>query len=1126
MTFTSFKNNRYVSIILVITLVFYSLFSSFVPVFAQASEEEIVELKILHTNDIHARVNDFGKIAAYIQAEREAATHSLFLDAGDIFSGNPVVDLQYGKPIVDLLNHMGLDAMAIGNHDFDYGQEEMVKRINESTFPWLSANTTVGDGANKELEQPEPYKIFDVDGIKVGVFSVIQSPPATAPANTVGITFADPIKTAKEYEYLTDETDILIALTHIGYSDDRKLAEEVGFFDLIIGGHSHTTLNQPAVVNGTPIVQTGGNALNVGNVTINYNQDTKEVESVTGFLQNVSQLTAVDQEIQEKVDAYNAEMGDLLDEVIGKTETGLNRSGNGDTQLGNFWTDSIRYYTKSDIALTNNGGIRANIPAGDIKKFDIYTIEPFANEIMKIEMTGAAVKEVIKYSYERRNSIDLQTSGLTYKIITNNTGRYIDSELKVDGQLIEDDKMYIVAVGDYIGTGGSGYNFAGEIIETTSGFMTDSMIAYAKHLTSEGKAINYQAGQRITFEVSNDAPIVGNPIGETKNGLSAANNRTGDSGLGNLYADSVRAKTNADFGMLNSSSVTGSIAPGVITDGQIEFLDQFGNQVVAVKTTVKRMKEVLLEQSKYNNGVDLQVSGLHYELIKENGKFVDVKLTLPDGNPLDEGKQYTVAYNDYMHGAGFYNLGSELVGSNYGKVWEAIVDYVKVQEGPIDYVEGSRITIIDDSSSEPVPPPADRDYVTVAEAIANNSGKATVQGYIVGTMTSATNVTFDGEFTTTTNLVMADSPNERDLKKLIPVQLPNNAIRTALNLKDNPDNLGKLVQVSGTLEAYFTVPGVKTLTSYDFVTEAEPVIEPISISEARTAEVGKVVTVEATATTDSGFWGQKGFYLQDDEAGIYVFQSLQDVKAGDVIRVTGEKGIFAEELQITNVSAIEKVGEADIPQPLKVSPKQITAENEGQLVVIESATISNLQRINNFGTFEFDATVKEETVRVRVDNRTGLVFDDFEFANGDSVNITGISSRFNNTIQLKPRGKADMVEVLDPYEVEISLTDGKDTVSKLERNQQILVQTKVKNNQTDRKDVIVAVTLVDKHGRKQENSLVGLQVSPASENTVQTFVEIPTNHQGQQYVLEVTVYEGSNLLELNKEDVIEKVTIK
>ncbi|MBM7539844.1 5'-nucleotidase C-terminal domain-containing protein [Amphibacillus cookii] len=982
--------------LILIVVMLFGLFTFNMPVVSHAEEDELIELKVLHTNDIHARINDFGKMAAYIKAEREVASHSLYLDAGDIFSGNPVVDLQYGLPIVELLNHIDLQAMAIGNHEFDYGQEETVKRIEQANFPWLSANMVVGNDTLVDFPQPELYHIFDVDGLTVGVLSLTETPPSTAPVNVVGMHFEDPIETAKDYQYLVEQTDILIALTHIGYNVDRQLAEEVDFFDLIIGGHSHTTLNQPAVVNGTPIVQTGGNGENIGNVILSFNPSTGEVEAVEGFLQNVSALTEVDSEIQAMVDQYNEEMDELLSEEIGYTETGLNRSGSTDTSLGNFWTDAMRHHTGADVALTNNGGIRANIAVGPITVHDIYTIEPFANEMMTYEMTGAALKDVIQFSYERRQSIDLQSSGLHYTILTNNTGCYVDAELYIEDEPIDPDATYTVAVSDYIGTGGSGYDFQGAVLDALTGMMTDAMLTYAKYLTANDQMINYSANERIAIEVT-DAPIEGEPIGSTEYGLSSVNNRDGDSGLGNLYTDAVRAETGADFALLNGSSVNGNIPAGVITDSQIEFLDQYSNRIEVVKTDLDRLKDVILTQSNYHGGVDIQVSGIHYQLIKEGNQFVDVSFTSPDGSPLDEAKEYIVAYNDYMHGSNFYNLGAETVVGEYPLVWQSIVDYIRSYDGPIDYQEGSRITI---DQSE-----GDQEFITVAEAIANNQGIATVQGYIVGTMTG----NFDGPFVNT-NMMLADSPDERNMDHILPVQLPNNDIRADLNLVDHPDNLGKHIQITGDLANYFSVPGLRSPTSYRFVEEIEePELDLISIAEARAASNGEQVKVEGIATTNSGSWGGAGFYLQDETAGIYVYQTELDIEAGDQIVLTGSKNVFNGEVQISDVKNLDIVGQTPTPDPIHLMPNQLSSANQGQLVQIEGATISNLNEVNQYGTFEFNATVNDQSVLVRVDNRTGLNYDDFHFEVGDQVIITGISSIYQDTIQLKPRGTEDII---------------------------------------------------------------------------------------------------------------------
>ncbi|WP_067841403.1 bifunctional metallophosphatase/5'-nucleotidase [Amphibacillus sediminis] len=471
-----------------------------------AEQDDIIDVKIIHTNDLHAQIDEFAKVAAYIKGEREAASHSLYLDAGDIFSGNPVVDLQHGQPMVDLLNHIGVDAMTMGNHDFDYGQNETVKRIREAKFPWLSANIKVSQDTLVAFPQPEPYRIFEINGVKIGVLGLTEAPPSTPPANIAGISFDNPIKTAKHYQFLAKKTDILIALTHIGFKKDCQLAKEVDFFDLIIGSHSHTTLSEPVIVNGTPIVQTGSNATHIGNVTLAYNHRTGEVNLVESHLQRISDLTKMDAVIQEQIERYNLAIEELLLEEIGYTETGLNKSGKADTSLGNFLTDAMLHFTGAEVAFINNGGIRDNIPVGPITLNHVHTIEPFANKLIAYEMTGKALKDVIAFSYQRRNSVDLQTAGLHYTILTDHTGQYVNVELAINGHEVVDDQTYKVVVDDYIGTGGSGYHFDGVVLDTLSGTMREAMIAYAKYLTEMGLLINYQPNHRIEIEVLEDMP--------------------------------------------------------------------------------------------------------------------------------------------------------------------------------------------------------------------------------------------------------------------------------------------------------------------------------------------------------------------------------------------------------------------------------------------------------------------------------------------------------------------------------------------------------------------------------------------------------------------------------------------
>nr|WP_306301360.1 5'-nucleotidase [Thalassobacillus sp. C254] len=334
---------------------------------------------------------------------------------------------------------------------------------------------------------------------------------------------------------------------------------------------------------------------------------------------------------------------------------------------------------------------------------DIYTVEPFANEIMEMTMTGEAIKDVIEYSYTRRDNIDLQTSGLEYTILTNSSGSYTDAKLTVDGEPLDPEATYSVAVPDYIGTGGSGYEFAGTVEQEGAGYMTNAMLMYANTLMNTEGAIDYESEGRISIDIEAEAEPGGEEIGNTANGLYSENKTEMDAGLGNLYTDALRSEAEADFAILNNSSVTGEIPPEVITDEQLEGLDQFENTVVVVETTGEQVKEVILEQSNYHGSVDLQVSGLHVQLIEaESGeeRFSDVIVTLEDGTELQNNESYLAAYNDYMHGTSFYSLSEHIVTDEIGLVWETVVTFIEAQEEPIDYEEGLRIALNDEAEEE------------------------------------------------------------------------------------------------------------------------------------------------------------------------------------------------------------------------------------------------------------------------------------------------------------------------------------------------------------------------------------------------------------------------------------------
>ncbi|WP_423189267.1 bifunctional metallophosphatase/5'-nucleotidase [Alkalibacterium sp. f15] len=494
-----------------------SLFSStliFATPMMVSAEEEVEEveavvvenssdnysLSLFHTNDLHASINNFGKMAYFLTEQRSQLENSLYLDAGDIFSGNPVVDLQDGEPMINLLNNMDLDLMTVGNHEFDYGQEVFQYRRNESNFNWITANTRISD-SSIPIEEFDPYQIFDFGDFTVGVLGLTQNPPATNPSGIVGLEFDDYVETALKYEYLKDEVDVFIALNHIGFAADQRLAEEIDFFDVIIGGHSHTSLTEPVVVNGTPIAHSGSNARNIGVLDLVIDAETKDV-TVNGRLQSVADLDdgLVDETVQSLVNSYNESTDELLSEVIGFTETGLNRDARWemDVSLGNMITDSLRTFANTDIAITNNGGIRANIASGDITARDIFTVDPFGNSIAILEMTGHDLKDVIAYSYQRSldsygAQIDLQTSGLNYIIYVDEEGMYVDSDLFINEEPMDLDQKFSIATNNFIVAGGDGYDFSkATIIQGDAGQVTNALIQFVQETTDALGAVNYE----------------------------------------------------------------------------------------------------------------------------------------------------------------------------------------------------------------------------------------------------------------------------------------------------------------------------------------------------------------------------------------------------------------------------------------------------------------------------------------------------------------------------------------------------------------------------------------------------------------------------------------------------------
>ncbi|WP_430814323.1 bifunctional metallophosphatase/5'-nucleotidase [Carboxylicivirga sp. RSCT41] len=347
-------------------------------------------LTIFFINDQHGQIDNFSKIKHIIDTER-LQTNVIVACSGDMFSGNPVVDnaSEEGAPMIDLMNRIGFDISVIGNHEFDYGQEVLKNRMNQADFEWVCANV---DMSSSDIPQPKAYHTISKGDLNICFLGLVETYgkdgaiPSTHPNKVKGISFEDHTHVTGNYAQLKyeEECDLLVALTHIGLNSDKELAKQHTFFDLIIGGHSHSKAQE--LINGTPVFQAGSYLNQLGKITlviknqevIEYDYDIIELSSYRDY----------DADMQLLIDDYNNLP--YLKEIIGYSHNDHDRS-----QVGCFYTDALRNYLDVNVSFQNTGGVRSGLYSGDISRREIFEISPFKNGVIKYEMSVLEIKQFL-----------------------------------------------------------------------------------------------------------------------------------------------------------------------------------------------------------------------------------------------------------------------------------------------------------------------------------------------------------------------------------------------------------------------------------------------------------------------------------------------------------------------------------------------------------------------------------------------------------------------------------------------------------------------------------------------------------------------------------------------------------
>ncbi|MDR2287092.1 MAG: bifunctional metallophosphatase/5'-nucleotidase [Prevotellaceae bacterium] len=397
------------------------------------------EIIILCTNDMHGSIDNFPKLSAYYKKLKAENPNTFLFSDGDLFSGNPLVD-QYpekGYPIVDIMNKTGYCLSSIGNHEFDYGQEVLNKRMEQAKFQFICANIQYGE--NSTLRPVEPYRIFNINGVVMSVLGLIEvgsgGIPSTHPDNVTGLKFVSPAKTVGEYSFLSG-SDVFILLSHLGVNPDVNIAKKYPEIDIILGGHSHTKIDNGMVENGVLITQASSKLDYVGETRISVKKG--QIVDKTNKLVNLNELTDEDLEIKQLVDSYKA--NDKGNKVIGHVASRIS----GKKKLGALMTDALTEMLDLDIAFLNSGGIRINsIPKGDITLNTVYALDPFGNDVVKIMMS---YDEIEKFLLKNQTIL---VSGINCTI----TAKGKEKSVKIldkNGVALNKSKKYAVGMNSYI----------------------------------------------------------------------------------------------------------------------------------------------------------------------------------------------------------------------------------------------------------------------------------------------------------------------------------------------------------------------------------------------------------------------------------------------------------------------------------------------------------------------------------------------------------------------------------------------------------------------------------------------------------------------------------------------------
>ena len=492
-----------------------ALCASLQPTSAQTLHDEThprssAAVTLLQINDVYSTVpvdgvGGLARVAALKQDLANAGRTPLLLIAGDFLSSSVASTVFKGAQMIDALNATGLDVATLGNHEFDFGLDVLRQRMSEARWQWVVSNV-IDHQTGLPFGGAAPYLIRTVGGLRIGIIGLCLTTEGMPKDRLAGIDLVDPFEAAATYLPVlrSQKVDVIVALTHLSYAEDRALAERFPDIDVIVGGHEHFPI--ASTVGRTLISKAGAEARFVARIDLN-RPGTAQVERfyelipITGASREDPRAAAV-------INEWEARLGTEMARPVGRSRVELDgrntRVRSRETNLGNLIADAIRAEVGADMAIVNSGGIRGDrlYPAGSLTRRTLLEIHPFGNVVCKIQVPGRVVLEALAFGVSKLPAAAghfPQVSGLTYRVDLSAPPAERVQEVRVGGTPLEVEKLYTIAVPDYLIEGGDGYTmFAGhpQLVSHDTGRL---MVAALETFIADRGEIEPSVNGRITI---------------------------------------------------------------------------------------------------------------------------------------------------------------------------------------------------------------------------------------------------------------------------------------------------------------------------------------------------------------------------------------------------------------------------------------------------------------------------------------------------------------------------------------------------------------------------------------------------------------------------------------------------